>query len=109
MHYLIGIIGVLAGGFAGAAASNAPLKPWAWLFGSVAALSTGLVTFLGPIQRAERYWEAFHSIDHTCLEYEYAEIDLHTLLSRSRDTRALLLGNPGNRDIAKGSSVTPDK
>lgn len=98
MHYLVGIIGVLAGGLAGAAASNPELKPWAWLSGSVAALSTSLVTFLGPLQRAQRYWETFHSMDQDCLEYEYSMIDVQTLLRRSRQARKLLLGASGSRD-----------
>jgi hypothetical protein len=102
MHYLVGIIGVFAGGLAGAAASNPELRKWAWISGSVAAFSTSLVTFLGPLQRAQRYWETFHSIDQDCSEYECSMIDVQTLLHRSRQARKLLLGNSGSRDVEEG-------
>jgi len=95
-HYLIGTVGVLAGalaaGGAGANASMQTLKPWTWLFGALAALCTSLVTFLGPIQRAERYWKTFHFIDQACLEYESSLIDLQTLALRARDAGSLLVG-----------------
>lgn len=102
MHYLVGIIGVLAGVLAGAAASNSGPKQWAWICGSVAAFSTSLVTFLGPLQRAQRYWETFHSIDQDCLEYECSMIDVQILLHRSRQARKLLLGSSGSRDAEEG-------
>jgi hypothetical protein len=101
-HYLIGTLGVLAGalaaGGAGATASMQPLKPWAWLFGAVAALCTSLVTFLGPITRAERYWKTFHFIDQACLEYESSLIDLKTLALRARDAGSLLVGITPTRE-----------
>jgi hypothetical protein len=104
-HYLVGVLGVLAGGLAaaGQAAGIDNVKKWTWLFGSVAALATSLVTFLGPLQRAQRYWEAFHLIDQTCLEYEHSIIDLSALMHGTKQTRALLLGAPGRETAEKGA------
>ena len=63
VHYLVGFTGVLAGGLAGVSAANEPAKAWGWAIGRFAAVCTSLVTFLGPLQKAERYWKT----STTCL------------------------------------------
>jgi hypothetical protein len=56
MHYFVGLIGILGGGLA---TRSDPSAIW----GALAAVSTGVVTFLGPQQKGERYKQAeFHLV-----------------------------------------------
>src|SRR4051794_33142439 len=56
MHYAVGLAGILGGGLATRADPNA-------MWGALAAVSTGVVTFLGPQQKGERYKQAeFHLV-----------------------------------------------
>jgi hypothetical protein len=103
-HYFIGLLGVVAGtlltaltaapdhssGKIAAMFSLLALKEWAWLIGLIAAVCTSLVTFLGPIGKAERYWDAYHVLDQACLEYEKDALPLKKFLSRVSKARALL-------------------
>lgn len=95
-HYAVGFIGVLAGTVltaltaAGNDSTPGGLASYAWLIGIVAAVSTSLVTFLGPIHKAERYWSAYHILDQACLEYEQGFIELRPFLLRVRQARRIL-------------------
>jgi hypothetical protein len=68
----------------------AALDDWAWLIGIIAAVCTSLVTFLGPIHKAERYWAAYHLLDQACLEYEEGEITLGRFLAQTKQARRIL-------------------
>lgn len=103
-HYAVGFIGVVAGGLLTSITSSGitsrtgeavyfskeGLVDYAWLIGIVAAVCTSLVTFLGPIHKAERYWSSFHILDQACLEYEQGFIRLRTFLMRVRQARRIL-------------------
>jgi hypothetical protein len=103
-HYAIGLLGVLAGTLLTALTSaDAPshdattamlslasLKAYSWLIGIVAAVCTSLVTFLGPISKAERYWSAYHLLDQACLEYDQDMLTTRRFLSRVKQARTVL-------------------
>lgn len=111
-HYAIGFLGVFAGALltaltsAGDLASteSSPLlslanfKAHAWLIGIVAAVCTSLVTFLGPIGKAERYWSAYHLLDHACLEFEQGLIGKRRFVARVKAARAILQAGGINED-----------
>jgi hypothetical protein len=90
-HYSIGILGVFAGGTAGVVAGRDAASSWGWLSGLVAAVSTSLVTFLGPLHRAERYWKAYHALDQACVMYAYGLIELLALVTEAQRARELVI------------------
>lgn len=98
-HYSVGMMGLLAGALLTATSAStlpekstllATLKDYSWLIGIVAAVCTSLVTFLGPIHKAERYWSAWHILDQACCEYELGDIGLKRFLLRMKAARKLL-------------------
>lgn len=103
LHYAIGLGGVMAGVLAGAHSANpqtnGTFQPYAWLFGAVGAICTSLVTFLGPIQKAERYWKAYHALDQSCLEYEAKEISIDKLIREARKVRSMITNGPNVADF----------
>jgi hypothetical protein len=110
-HYAVGLCGVIAGALLTALTSAhggkgagplAALDSWAWLIGILAAVCTSLVTFLGPIHKAERYWSAYHILDQACLEYEQGEITLKRFLTSTKQARRILqaVGDDGQESAA---------
>lgn len=103
-HYAVGLAGVLAGALLTAltsASGQGPLAQmdgWAWFIGIIAAVCTSLVTFLGPIHKAESYWSAFHVLDQACLEYEEGEITIRRFLSQVKEARRILRAVDGDRE-----------
>jgi hypothetical protein len=103
-HYTVGFTGVLAGALITAASSNATSSNVhgtiaqfrifcfenTWLIAIVATVSASLVTLLGPIQKAERYWSAFHVLDQGCLEYEQGQIGPRAFFKRVQQARRIL-------------------
>jgi len=101
-HYLVGLTGLVAAALLTATSASpmaetpaarnilATLKDYSWLIGIIAAVSTSLVTFLGPIHKAERYWSAWHILDQACCEYELGDITLKRFLLRMKAARKLL-------------------
>lgn len=104
-HYSVGLLGVVAGalltavssvpdnmGAAGGFAHGtlAVLKEYSWLLGIIAAVCTSLVTFLGPIHKAERYWSAYHLLDQACLEFEQGELKMRGFVRRVKQARTIL-------------------
>jgi hypothetical protein len=96
-HYLIGLVSVLAGTLltelpttTGATFLPKWLTGSGWVIGMIAAVSTGMITFLAPIGKAERYWAAYHSLDQACLEYEHEALSLRKFLARVNKARAQL-------------------
>ncbi len=81
-HYTTGLAGIVAGALLTAITSSSSgsqkatiiflsvdLTRYSWLIGIIAAVATSLVTFLGPLHKAERYWSAYHVLEQACLEY----------------------------------------
>lgn len=98
-HYTIGLTGVVAGtlltAISGASTESqylSSLREFAWLIGIIAAVSTSLVTFLGPLHKAERYWSAFHHLEQACLEFEGRQMDnrMRKLMRKVMEARLLL-------------------
>jgi hypothetical protein len=105
-HYATGLAGVIAGalltaltsappsGGAGTGISNSliEMREYAWLIGIIAAVATSLVTFLGPLHKAERYWSAYHLLEQACLEYLGNDNDpkLGKLMKRVMHVRRIL-------------------
>lgn len=103
-HYAVGLFGVLAGTLLTALTSAAEpasmgdahflsvshLKAYSWLIGIVAAVCTSLVTFLGPIGKAERYWSAYHALDQACLEYQEGLLSRKRFVALVRHARTIL-------------------
>lgn len=103
-HYTIGLTGVFAGAVLTALTSStvggpgevdtllATLRPYSWLIGIVAAVTTSLVTFLGPLHKAERYWSAYHHLEQACLEYRGTDTDprMRKLMKRVMQARKIL-------------------
>jgi hypothetical protein len=106
MHYATGLAGVVAGALltaltaapamavanSGMSHSLGELRDYAWLIGIVAAVATSLVTFLGPLHKAERYWSAYHLLEQACLEYRGDEGNpkLGKLMKRVMQVRRIL-------------------
>jgi hypothetical protein len=104
-HYFIGLSGVIAGALLTAisapnvAGSKTAIKifeinlsEYSWLVGIVAAVATSLVTFLGPLHKAERYWSAYHVLEQACLEYRVKDLDpkFNRLMRRVMQVRKIL-------------------
>jgi hypothetical protein len=65
--------------------------------GSIAAICTSLVTFLGPLQKAERYSRPYHILDQACLEFEAQHQDMKGLTREAARVRRLIVGGEGGR------------
>ncbi|HZW24032.1 MAG TPA: hypothetical protein VFF26_00980 [Gallionella sp.] len=105
-HYCVGFLGVIAGTLLTALTSApeiqssngtafplltlAGLKGYSWLIGIIAATCTSLVTFLGPIHKAEKYWSAYHLLDQACLEYEQGLLEMRKFVKQVKQARSIL-------------------
>ncbi|HEX8467010.1 MAG TPA: hypothetical protein VF620_04310 [Allosphingosinicella sp.] len=111
-HYTIGLSGVVAGALltaltagsgsgSGMSQSLEYLREYAWLIGIIAAVATSLVTFLGPLHKAERYWSAYHLLEQACLEYigDDADPKLKRLMKRVMNVRRILQVADGDEKI----------
>jgi len=111
-HYAVGLSGVVAGALLTALTSAqgktvqsslSTLDNWTWLIGIIAAVCTSLVTFLGPIHKAERYWSAYHLLDQGCLEYEEGQIALSRFLLIVKQARRILQAIDGETHQANAA------
>jgi hypothetical protein len=107
IHYGIGVIGVACAVLAGAAgAENNPAHNYLWLLGIVGAVSTSLITFLGPVQKAEKYWRGFHIAEQVLLEFESGECNMKKVVRQVElARRVVLIGVEPHDEQAK--SVSP--
>lgn len=98
IHYLSGIIAIIAGCLATAAgAKSTPdfIQNAAWMWGLLAALLSGVVTFLGPLQKAESYKHAYYRLASSITRYETGFIDMKKLLDDYENSQSIvLLGDP---------------
>ena len=122
-HYTVGLTGVVAGALLTALTSAqttagsqeiswffALLDKYSWLIGIIAAVSTSLVTFLGPLHKAERYWSAYHHLEQACLEYRGVDSDprMKRLMTRVMQARKILqVVDPDERIGTLGNDVSP--
>ena len=90
VHYSAGLVAIIAGGLATAAAVNdspAWVKKYAWSWGLIASLLAGVVTFLGPLQKAESYKRAQYVLEKAVVDFQDKRIsagDLSDLLGKSQ-------------------------
>jgi hypothetical protein len=100
-HYTFGAIAIVAGTLLTILSSSDAEKGWianwsvyAPLIGIVATFSTSMVTFLGPLHKAERYFSAYHHIEQACLEFWGSDDDARArklkLMRRVSQARKML-------------------
>ena len=98
IHYLSGVVAVVAGCLATAAgAKSGPdiIQSAAWIWGLLAALLSGVVTFLGPLQKAESYKHAYYRLSSSITRYEAGIIEMKQLLDDYENAQSIvLLGDP---------------
>ena len=107
LHYGIGILGVVAASVT-TMGEKSPLN--VVYIGITAAVSTSLITFLGPLSKAQRYWLAFHETDQACYEFEEGHIDSRTLGAALKNARNILTigATPAESSIAPQSRAARD-
>ena len=92
VHYSAGLVAILAGGLATAASANespAWVKKYAWGWGLTASLLAGVVTFLGPLQKAESYKQVQYVLEKAIVDSRQQRItdeELSDLLGQSQQT-----------------------
>lgn len=86
-HYSIGVVAVVASSIAAADTSRAAI------WGVIAATAASIVTFLGPMQKAQQYHRAFHMTDQACLDLEIGKIDVAELSKVVNTARMISLGD----------------
>ena len=120
-HYVVGVTGVIAGALLTAITSSTAsgsgeasgllqsLQQYSWLIGIVAAVATSMVTFLGPINKAARYYSAYHHLEQACLEYRGHDVDEKTtrLLKRVMQARKMLqiVDSESSRELLTSSPL----
>jgi hypothetical protein len=74
-------------------------------FGALSVTCSTLVTFLGPLQRADRFSRAFHVLDQAVIEYSTSLISLKAFTQRIQDAREIVLNGTAT---AKHTAETND-
>ena len=86
VHYGCGLAGVIAGILA------ASPKIEFWLWGVIAAVSIGAVTFLGPLQKGDSYKHAYYRLRNAIARYEsMPTIGIDWLLDEYQHAQGLVL------------------
>lgn len=102
LHYTAGVIAVIAGVLATASGTNSGpefVQTNTWVWGLLAALLSGVVTFLGPLQKAEAYKHAYYLLNKSITRFEAGNISIEDLLNRYEQAQAIvLLGDPKASD-----------
>ena len=93
LHYSIGIAGIVTAIIAGAGdkLAGSLLEGHIWVIGATSAICTALVTFLGPVQKADRYWRGFHKADQALLEYETGDLTIAKVAQAMKTARDIVL------------------
>jgi hypothetical protein len=98
LHYSAGVIAVIAGVLAAAAGANSGpefVQSNAWIWGLLAALLSGIVTFLGPLQKAEAYKHAYYLLANSLTRFEAGILSMGALLDDYEHAQSIvLLGDP---------------
>jgi len=97
VHYSSGIIAVISGVLVTASGTQSGpdfIQSYTWLWGLLAALLSGVVTFLGPLQKAERYKHAYYSLDTALVNYEIGLLKSDKLMEEYvKANNMVLFGN----------------
>jgi hypothetical protein len=98
IHYLAGVIAVGSGCLATAAGASAGppfIRELAWMWGVFAAILSGVVTFLGPLQKAESYKHAYYRLSSAITRYQAGVASIEYLLDENEKAQNIvLLGDP---------------
>ena len=102
-HYTIGLVGIISAAILTALSAPmgepvhgeaivrlAVIRPNAWILGVIATICGSLVTLLGPLQKAEKYWSAFHILDQAILELENELISMKGFSEKVAGARRVL-------------------
>lgn len=98
IHYASGVLAVIAGGLATAAGAKSTVEfinGYAWLWGLAATLLSGVVTFLGPLQKGESYRHAHFYLSSALARFQAGEITVKALNDECDKAKSMvLLGDP---------------
>jgi hypothetical protein len=98
IHYTAGVVAILSGCLATAAGAEAgPLfiRDFGWMWGLFGALLSGVVTFLGPLQKGESYKHAYYRLSSAITKFEASVIGISELLEQNDKSQNIaLLGDP---------------
>ncbi len=124
-HYTIGLIGILSAALLTAlSVPNPPLvtstegegilrlsqiRPNAWLLGVIATICGSLVTLLGPLQKAEKYWSSFHILDQAIMELELDLISAREFARKVSGARKVLQIREVTVERYQNARKTPDQ
>jgi len=102
-HYTVGLMGIVCAAVLTAISTPigttiegeqivqlSAIRPNAWLLGVVATICGSLVTLLGPIQKAEMYWSAYHLLDQAILELDNDIISMKLFTEKVASARKVL-------------------
>lgn len=105
VHYSAGVIAILAGCLATASGADAGppfIQTYTWVWGLLATVLSGVVTLLGPLQRAETYKHAYFKLSSAITRYKVGIIQVDTLMNEyDKAGNVVLYGDP----TAKPSDV----
>jgi hypothetical protein len=100
-HYIIGVTGAVAGAIAGFRAAPQELSLG---LGVLAAVATGLVTFLGPLLKANAYKHAYYLLRSAVTSFDADPLrTVQWLLERHEAAQNIVLTG----DYSKQTSTSP--
>lgn len=98
LHYAAGFLAIAAGALttaSGAEAGPKFIQTYTWVWGLSATVLSGVVTLLGPLQKAESYKHAYYRLSSAMIRYESYVIEIQVLFDDfDRAQNIVLLGDP---------------
>ena len=97
VHYTAGLFAIVAGGLATAAVaqeSTGLIGEWGWIWGLTASLLASVVTFLGPLQKAQTYKRAHYVLDKAAVDFRDDRITGEQLSTRLEEAHNIVLDMP---------------
>lgn len=98
LHYAAGFLAISAGALttaSGAEAGPKFIQTYTWVWGLAATVLSGIVTLLGPLQKAESYKHAYYRLSSAIIRYESHIIEIQSLFTEfDRAQNIVLIGDP---------------
>lgn len=104
LHYVLGVTGIVAaaiGAITNGSNSLIESDETRIIIGLVATLAASIVTLLGPIQKAERYFSSFHVLDQAYFELRTGIKNPQEFALRQNYARSLLCSNHSGQNDAE--------